>query len=205
MTIANLEQLSLSEKESFKAVCNHLLDQTFIVRDLIKNEETTVFNPEFRFLSLHHALVDEYLSYSGWDLLRDDLERFYYIRNQEGANKLTLNKFATEVLINLRLMYDLKQDEAGVAGDVRATVADLLDNLVAHGNLSKRPNMITVADALRIMENHTIITKLHGSFKKADGLFAILPTVQHAVSSERLRSLVKDLREQEGGPLEDAE
>ena len=48
-----------------------------------------------------------------------------------------------------------------------------------------------------LFENHSILQRIEGKFNQADCRFAILPTIQTAVSSERLNEVAAVLRKEE--------
>ena len=50
---------------------------------------------------------------------------------------------------------------------------------------------------LTVFENHSILQRIEGKFNQADCRFAILPTIQTAVSSERLNEVAAVLRKEE--------
>ena len=50
---------------------------------------------------------------------------------------------------------------------------------------------------MTVFENHSILQRIEGKFNQADCRFAILPTFQTAVSSERLNEVAAVLRKEE--------
>ena len=77
-------------------------------------------------------------------------------------------------------------------------VREVLEKIVTdYAILPAKPNMEEVKRALTVFENHSILQRIEGKFNQADCRFAILPTIQTAVSSERLNEVAAVLRKEE--------
>jgi len=184
--------------EQFKTICNYLLSHTFMVRTIYNPDKGRINNPDYTFLSIHYETVKEYLSLLDWDLRKDEYNGYYYILNTNEANRRSLNKTATAILLSLRMIYDENQERVGLDNDVICTVRDVLEKIVAdYAILSARPNMDEVKRSFRLLENHNVIQRMDGKFSQNNCKFAILPTVLTAVSSERLEAVVSVLRKEE--------
>jgi hypothetical protein len=169
-----------------------------MVRTIYNPDKGRINNPDYTFLSIHYETVKEYLSLLDWDLRRDDYNGYYYILNTNEANRRSLNKTATAILLSLRMIYDENQERVGLDNDVICTVRDVLEKIVAdYAILSARPNMDEVKRSFRLLENHNVIQRMDGRFSQNSCKFAILPTVLTAVSSERLEAVVGVLRKEE--------
>ncbi|MCC8063458.1 MAG: DUF4194 domain-containing protein [Clostridiales bacterium] len=186
------------ELEQFKAVCNQLLSRTYVVRTLYKPEKGRVNNPDYTFLSIHYEEVQEYLSLLDWDLRKDDLNGYFYVRNTDEANRCTLDKRETAILLAIRMIYDENQDQLGVEQDALCTVRDVLEKVVTdYAILPAKPNMEDVKRALTRLEHHSVIQRIDGKYNQGSCRFAILPTVLSAVPDERLNAIVSVLRKEE--------
>ena len=186
MNLEFLNTATAKELEQFKAVCNQLLSRTYVVRTLYRPGRGRVSNPDYTFLSIHYESVREYLSLLDWDLRRDDINGYFYVLNTDEANRCILSKRETAILLALRMLYDESQERLG------------LEKIVTdYAILPAKPNMEEVKRALTVFENHSILQRIEGKFNQADCRFAILPTIQTAVSSERLNEVAAVLRKEE--------
>ena len=198
MNFNAITNLSAKDMEQFKTICNYLLSHTFLVRTIYNPDKGQINNPDYTFLSIHYETVKEYLSLLDWDLRKDDYNGYYYILNTNEANRRSLNKTATAILLSLRMIYDENQEHVGLDNDVICTVRDVLEKIITdYAILSARPNMDEVKRSFRLLENHNIIQRMDGKFSQNNCKFAILPTVLTAVSSERLEAVVSVLRKEE--------
>lgn len=198
MNFNAITNLSTKELEQFKTICNYLLSHTFMVRTIYNPDKGRINNPDYTFLSIHYETVKEYLSLLDWDLRKDEYNGYYYILNTNEANRRSLNKTATAILLSLRMIYDENYERVGLDNDVICTVRDVLEKIVAdYAILSARPNMDEVKRSFRLLENHNVIQRMDGKFSQNSCKFAILPTVLTAVSSERLEAVVSILRKEE--------
>ena len=188
MNLEFLNTATAKELEQFKAVCNQLLSRTYVVRTLYRPGRGRVSNPDYTFLSIHYESVREYLSLLDWDLRRDDINGYFYV----------LSKRETAILLALRMLYDESQERLGLEQDALCSVREVLEKIVTdYAILPAKPNMEEVKRALTVFENHSILQRIEGKFNQADCRFAILPTIQTAVSSERLNEVAAVLRKEE--------
>ena len=200
MDFTALQNLSAKELEQFKAVCNQLLSRTFVVRTIYRPEKGRVNNPDYIFLSIHEDVVREYLSLLDWDLRKDEFNGYFYVVNTDEANRCTLNKTATAILLALRMIYEENQEQLGLEQDVLCSVRDVLEKVVTdYAILSARPNMDEVKRALTLLENHSVLQRIDGRWNQTSCKFAILPTILTVVSSERLMAVVSLMRKEESG------
>jgi hypothetical protein len=198
LNISAIENFTAKELEQFKSVCNYLLSHTFVVRTVYSAEKGRINNPDYSFLSVHHEAVREYLSLLDWDLRKDDFHGYFYVLNTDEANRRSLNKTATAILLALRMVYEENQERAGLEHDVICTVRDVLEMVVTdYAILSSRPNMDEVRRGFALLENHSVIQRLDGRFNQPGCKFAILPTILTAVSGERLEAVASALRKEE--------
>ena len=186
------------ELEQFKSICNQLLSHTYVVRTNYQPGKGRVDNPDYLFLSRHYEAVQEYLSLLDWDLRRDAMNGYFYVLNTDEANRCILSKRETAILLALRMLYDESQERLGLEQDALCSVREVLEKIVTdYAILPAKPNMEEVKRALTVFENHSILQRIEGKFNQADCRFAILPTIQTAVSSERLNEVAAVLRKEE--------
>jgi len=205
MRFAAIEQMTAKEREQFKAICNQLLSRTFVVRTLYHPDKGRVNNPDYNFLTTHYEVVKEYLSFLDWELNKVDYHGYFYVLNTDEANRCSLNKVATSLLLALRMIYEENQERVGLEHDVICTVHDVLEKVVTdYAILPTRPSMDEIKKALSQFENHSVLQRIEGKFNQVGCKFAVLPTILTVVSGERLDAVVSALRKEEDG-LEEAE
>lgn len=205
MGFAAIEQMTAKEREQFKAICNQLLSRTFVVRTLYHPDKGRVNNPDYNFLTTHYEVVKEYLSFLDWELNKVDYHGYFYVLNTDEANRCSLNKVATSLLLALRMIYEENQERVGLEHDVICTVHDVLEKVVTdYAILPTRPSMDEIKKALSQFENHSVLQRIEGKFNQVGCKFAVLPTILTVVSGERLDAVVSALRKEEDG-LEEAE
>ena len=197
MSIENIQNYSQKEKDMFCSVCASLLSRTFVVRFVIA-EKGRVRNPEYDFLDKHYEDVRDYLRLMNWSLFRDDYLGFYYVANDDEANRCNLNKTETAILLALRLIYEDEQERIGLEHDVRATVNDVLVKVVTdYGIISTKPNMDEIKRALKKLDDHRVIELIEGKYNQTSARFAILPTILNVVSSEKMNAVVSAMRRED--------
>lgn len=193
-----LNTATQKELEHFKTICNQLLSHTFVVRTFYKPGEGRVNNPDYVFLSTHFEPIRDYLALLDWDLRKDDLNGYFYVLNTDEANRCSLNKKETAILLAIRLLYEENIERLGLAQDAICSVRDLLEKVVTdYAILPAKPNMDEVKRALTVLDNHSIIQRIEGKYNQNSCKFAILPTVLSVVSSERLQAIVSVLRKED--------
>ena len=198
MNLDFISSATAKELQQFKSVCNQLLSRTFVVRTLYRPGRERLNNPDYTFLSIHFEAVRDYLSLLDWDLRHDEANGCFYVINTDEANRLILSKRETAILLALRMLYDESQERLGLEQDALCTVREVLEKIVTdYAILPAKPNMEEVKRALTVFENHSILQRIEGKFNQADCRFAILPTIQTAVSSERLNEVAAVLRKEE--------
>lgn len=186
------------ELDQFKAVCNQLLSRTFVVRTIYHPDKGRTNNPDYTFLSSHYEEVREYLLLLDWDLKKDDFNGYFYVFNTDEANRCSLNKKETAILLAIRMIYDENQERVGLENDVICTVRDVLEKVVTdYAILPSKPNMDEVKRALTLLENHCVIQRIDGKYNQTSCKFAILPTVLTVVSGEKLNAVVSVLKKKE--------
>ena len=198
MNLDFISSATAKELQQFKSVCNQLLSRTFVVRTLYRPGRERLNNPDYTFLSIHFEAVRDYLSLLDWDLRHDEANGCFYVINTDEANRLILSKRETAILLALRMLYDESQERLGLEQDALCTVREVLEKIVTdYAILPAKPNMEEVKRALTVFENHSILQRIEGKFNQADCRFTILPTIQTAVSSERLNEVAAVLRKEE--------
>ncbi len=199
MSLENIQNYSQKEKDMFSSVCASLLGRTFVVRSVI-TEKGRIRNPEYDFLVKHYEDVRDYLGLMNWSLFRNDFLGFYYVTNDDEANRCNLNKTETAILLALRLIYEDDQERIGLDHDVVATVNDVLVKVVTdYGIISTKPNMDEIKRTMKKLDDHRVIQLIEGKYNQAGARFAILPTILNVVSSEKMNAVVSEMKKEDPG------
>jgi len=198
MDYSVIEGFSSKELEMFKLVCNKLLAQTFIVRTNYQEDKGITNNPEYTFITRYYDTVKGYLTLLDWELHQEENYGYYFVLNTQETNRRSFNRNTTLILLTLRILYDENNERAGLYQDVLCTMGDLMEKLVTvFGVISRKPNMEDIKHSMRLLEGHCIVRSIHGKYTQMDCAFTILPTIQTAVSSEKVTAIVKEIKESE--------
>ena len=196
--IENLyEELNTMEKEMFRKVVNQLLGKTFVVNHIYNaDKNTTVMNPEYRFIERNIELFRKYLELGGWKLERNDNYEVIYITSNYGYNKIRLDKFTTVILYILRLMYDQKRENINLTEHIVVTVSDIINTLNEIGAYNKKkPTIAEIKLALRTITGFNIIQKLEGAYETPETQILILPSILFAVTAESINKINENIKE----------
>ena len=198
MSLENIRSYSQKETEQFKSVCSQLLARTYLVKNLYRADQGTVNNPDYYFLVQYEEDIADYLRMMDWELHSDPYNGYFYVTSTEEANRCSLTKTPTAILLALRMIYDENADRIGLNHDVLCTVRDVLEKVVTdYAILPSRPNMDDVRRALNILEDHNVIQRISGKYGQKECRFVILPTILTVVSSEKLNTVVSQMRKEE--------
>lgn len=187
MWIEAYEKLTNSEKEEFKRLANILLSKTFIVRDYYDSkEEMMKISPEYRFIERNFELFLDYLSYSGWDLRKDNQYGVISIENVYEYNRLKLDRFTTFILYTIRLIYEEEREHISLRNEVITTTGQIIHKMINLSLIKKKASDHDISDSLRLLSSHNLIQKISGPWENADTKILILPSVLFVVSNEKI-------------------
>jgi len=187
MWIEAYEKLTNSEKEEFKRLANILLSKTFIVRDYYDSkEEMMKISPEYRFIERNFELFLDYLSYSGWDLRKDNQYGVISIENVYEYNRLKLDRFTTFILYTIRLIYEEEREHISLRNEVITTTGQIIHKMINLNLIKKKASDHDISDSLRLLSSHNLIQKISGPWENADTKILILPSVLFVVSNEKI-------------------
>lgn len=191
------ENLGLIERENFQRIINLLLGKTFIVYNIYdENKNTSVFNPDYRFIERNLELFEKYLKLGGWNLEINNNYEVIYITSQYGYNKMRLDKFTTIVLYILRLMYEQKRENINLTEQIIVSVSDIIATLNEIGAYDKKkPSLIEIRQALRTIAKFNIIQKTDGAYENPETKIIILPSILFAVTAESITKISNNIKE----------
>lgn len=202
------EQLNVMEREVFKKIINQLLGKTFIVNHIYDdNKQTSVMNPDYRFIERNLDLFKNYLELGGWKLERNDNYEVIYITSNFGYNKMRLDKFTTILLYILRLMYDQKRENINLTEQIIVSVSEIISTVNEIGAYEKRkPSLLEIKTSLRTIAGFNIIQKIDGAYENPETKIIILPSILFAVTAESITKInenIKDAQETEEVEIEE--
>lgn len=202
------EQLNVMEREVFKKIINQLLGKTFIVNHIYDdNKQTSVMNPDYRFIERNLDLFKNYLELGGWKLERNDNYEVIYITSNFRYNKMRLDKFTTILLYILRLMYDQKRENINLTEQIIVSVSEIISTVNEIGAYEKRkPSLLEIKTSLRTIAGFNIIQKIDGAYENPETKIIILPSILFAVTAESITKInenIKDAQETEEVEIEE--
>ena len=194
MFIEKYNELTNTEKDSFKRIVSLILSKTFIVNRIYdKNKNTFTYNSDYRFISRNIELFREYLNLAGYRVLKDSNYEVIYIENEFGYNKKRLDKNTTIFLYGLRLKFDEDRESLKLNADTIVTVSDIIKTLIEVGAYTKKPSDVEIRNALSNLISFNIIQKVDGILEKPDTKIIILPSILFVVTNEKITALSQSI------------
>lgn len=205
MWVEGFEKMSNSEKEEMKRLLNVLLSKTYIVRDVYDTKEMMMkINPDYRFLERHFEIVSDYLSYSGWDVSKDNQYGVISIDNIYEYNKVKLDRFTTMTLYTIRLIYEEERERVTLRNEIMTTTGQIFHKMITLNVLKRKPADREMTESLRILAEHNVIQKISGNWADADARILILPSILFIVTNEKISRLHELLAEDPQQPETEA-
>ena len=202
-----------SEQNEFASVVNTLLLRGFVVRDIFDPREKLMrTNETYRYIERHFDLIADYLKFSGWNLERDAILGVVALSNFYTENRIRLDRETSLVLFALRLIYEHEKNESNSANQaIYITTPGLIKTMSDDGVVmpGKRLNGRSIAKSLRFLNNHSIISKVSGSFDEGNVSFYILPSIVYALDNDKIVAMsnaldeLKKQNEAKGGLLDE--
>ena len=187
MWIENYEKLNTSEKEEFKRLANILLSKTFVTRDYFDSKDSMMkISPEYRFIERHFELFAGYLSYSGWDVRKDNQYGVISIENIYEYNRLKLDRFSTFMLYTIRLIYEEERERISLRNEILTSTGQIIHKMITLNIIRKKPSDREITESLRLLSYHNLIQKISGAWENADTKILILPSILFVVSNEKI-------------------
>lgn len=190
------------EKSEFSRMANYLMSSTFLLRD----DSKRMVSKEYLFVEHRFELFSDYFSLIGWRIYRDTQYGVIYTVNEDGMNRLKLDKLTTVIIITMRIIYEEKRIQLGSSNTVPTTVAEIIGKIVNDFSVyKKKPAQLELKDSFRILENHNLIYRLGESYTDYDCRLVILPSILFAVSNEKCKSICDTLALERGESDEETE
>ena len=192
MFVEDYEKLSRGERTQFSETLNDLLYQCFIVRrNYDKKSKMFKAEPDYLFIERHYSMFEDYLSYMGMVLVKDDEDGVIFLTSEIEKNHLRLDTVTTLIVYALRSYYEEQISKAPEDTTPMMTSGALNMLLVELGlsNASKRISSSTIASSLRELDTFNVVSRANGTYGDPSYSFFILPTIRYVISSEKMNSL----------------
>ena len=192
--------LSSGDKALFRKAVNALLFHTFITLYVYDAEEgRRKTNPEYLFADRCFPLLEEYLSVMGIILRRDENYGVIYASPDECGTRERLDKFTTQLIYMLRLIYDEERDKLSLSADVVISLAAIVQRMISLSLFQKKPSNDVLRQSIRKLLNFRIISRLSGSIEKGDAKYIIHPTILFIVTNEKIATIARMIDEDTKG------
>jgi hypothetical protein len=202
------KKLNNSEQEEFRRLLNYLLSRTFLVRDIYDAKEAMMkINPDYRFVERNFDLFMDYLSFSGWTLLKDSNYGVIALENAYEYNRVRLNRTTTLILYLLRLIFEEEREKVTLRHEVVTTTGQIVHKMITLGLVKKKPADRELIDALRQLSRHNLLEKLEGAWEEAETKLLILPSILFVITNEKISRMYETfaVEEENAEEIEDAE
>lgn len=190
MWLEKYNNLTNAEKERFSKVACYLLSKNYVTREIYENKDKIgKINADYRFIERYFDIFSDYLKVINFNLKINETYGFIYLENDFGYNKLRVDKLTTLVLFTLRNIYDEEKEKNTISNVVYLTVGSLVYKLLELNIVAKKPTMKDISDTLRLLVNQNVIARIEGLVDESTCLIAILPTITHIVSNEKIDAI----------------
>jgi len=191
------EKLTMTDQERFKRIVNMLLAQTFLLQADTASEDTLRrTNPDYLFAERNFEMLTEYFSYAGFTLEKDSNYGVIALHSSFDFNRKKLDKFTTQTLFTLRLIYDEEREKLSLSKENFTTTGDITHKLMTLGVLSKKPSNLLLHEALRTLAAFNLISKNSGAWEEAETAIRILPSILFVISNEQITSIANMMEEE---------
>lgn len=198
--IDGYDELSSGDKTLFRKAVNSLLFHTFITLHVYDADEgRRKTNPEYLFADRCFPLLEEFLSVMGIILRRDENYGVIYASPDEGGTRERLDKFTTQLIYMLRLIYDEERDKLSLSADVVISLAAIVQRMISLSLFQKKPSNDVLRQSIRKLLNFRIISRLSGTIEKGDAKYIIHPTILFIVTNEKIATIARMIDEDTKG------
>ena len=181
MALDTLLSIQENERRLLAKCLNQLFDETFILR---RSDAEAYY-----FIRKYQDVVRNYLDLMDWDLIHDDLHQIFQAVNRHGANRRSLNRLESELLLILCISYLEQEAELQLAELPSLTFGELYQKYRALLGETGRLRKTYVYAALRTFQRYHLIAPPEGRSLRSqdpDQPFVLLPTLRLVIDAERL-------------------
>ncbi|WP_318362055.1 DUF4194 domain-containing protein [uncultured Agathobaculum sp.] len=190
------EKLTMTDQERFRRIVNMLLAQTFLLQTDTSSEDTLRrTDPDYLFAERNFSLLADYLAYAGFTLEKNDDYGVIALHSAFDFNRRRLDKFTTQLLFTLRLIYDEEREKLSLSKEIFTTTGDITHKMMTLGVLTKKPANQQLHEALRTLAAFRLIAKTGGAWEDAETAIRILPSVLFVITGEQITSIAGMVQE----------
>lgn len=190
------EKLTMTDQERFRRIVNMLLAQTFLLQTDTSSEDTLRrTDPDYLFAERNFSLLADYLAYAGFTLEKNDDYGVIALHSAFDFNRRRLDKFTTQLLFTLRLIYDEEREKLSLSKEIFTTTGDITHKMMTLGVLTKKPANQQLYEALRTLAAFRLIAKTGGAWEDAETAIRILPSVLFVITGEQITSIAGMVQE----------
>lgn len=192
------DALTSFEKGEFRRLANYLFSHTYLIRDTYLPEKQWMEpSGDYRLVSRHFEIFQEYFAVSGWILDKDDNYGVISLTNEYDHNRLRIDRFTTLFLYTCRLVYEEEREAGDNLYVVRTDTAALVEKMRTLGLLLKgRTTQKERMEAQRTLAHFNIIEKTETTAWSPEGNgILILPSILSIIPNHEINSMVKELAE----------
>lgn len=190
------EKLTMTDQERFRRIVNMLLAQTFLLQTDTSSEDTLRrTDPDYLFAERNFSLLADYLAYAGFTLEKNDDYGVIALHSAFDFNRRRLDKFTTQLLFTLRLIYDEEREKLSLSKEIFTTTGDITHKMMTLGVLTKKPANQQLHEALRTLAAFRLIAKMGGAWEDAETAIRILPSVLFVITGEQITSIAGMVQE----------
>lgn len=196
---AEYPRLEASQQERFRGVATALLAGQVLTPGTALRP-----SPDWRFVERYADLLDAYLRIGGWRLELDRGLQLARAVHELGEMRVRFNKLESLVLCTLRLAYHEEHQRMSQADRVELTVGSLRERLLQSGRSGQQLQRRALADSLRRLQRHSLIS-LDRGFQGDDAeLLRVLPLVEKVLPADRIAELAQRVKDYTAAAVDEA-
>lgn len=196
--------------ESFQNTLHTLLSQTFLNRYEFRDGKKAI-NPRYAMADKYYAALSDYLEIAGLSLERDSEEGVIYLRGEESASRVRLNKITTLFLYAARLLYEKKRKSVLDSDGIhmyRTSTREIIDTMLELGLIDREPTITERMNAQKELARFNILQKLDPVWENEGNELVLYPSILHMITNQaiyRLSEQFQELKETGAVPEDETE
>lgn len=196
--------------ESFQNTLHTLLSQTFLNRYEFRDGKKAI-NSRYAMADKYYAALSDYLGIAGLSLERDSEEGVIYLRGEESASRVRLNKITTLFLYAARLLYEKKRKSVLDSDGIhmyRTSTREIIDTMLELGLIDREPTITERMNAQKELARFNILQKLDPAWENEGNELVLYPSILHMITNQaiyRLSEQFQELRETGAVPEDETE
>lgn len=188
-------------KEDFITVINRLLFTNYIVERTYERGKA-VTNPDYRFISYNKAVCAEYLEMIGWELVSDELNGVYSIKNDYFSNSISMNRTTSLILLSIRLIFEEKISKSSYQKDVMIQLSEIFAKFEAFKIFDRIPPAADLKEAFALLHRFNIIDKIQGDYPSPDCIIVIYPSITHAITNKDVTHILAQYEQKKSNVID---